>query len=248
MKLAHFFVAISLTSLSALASAALPQLSGNLPNLNNGALKDQVQKIKATKHLPVQGLSIVETTDGKTFLVSDNGRFAVIGGRWIDLFEGKTITGIADSGTLDKLNLGRMGINVEEFFSYTIGDGEKVVTVFVDPACDECRSLVSQMQSLGRRFTFRVVILPLSGGPSGSAARRMSCSPDRALALQAFLTNSYSTLPADSPNCDVTPVQKAMVTAMVLGIRSTPYFIFPDYVTASVKGRGLKLSEIVAGQ
>ena len=216
-----------------------------LPQLSNGVFRDQVDKISATKRLPVYGLSIVETTDGKVFLVSDNGRFAVIGGRWIDLWEGRNITGISDSGSLDKLNFGRMGINVDEFSPFIIGNGPKAILAFVDPVCDECRAMVRQMVEYGKEYTFKVVVLPLRGQPSGVAARRLQCSPDRKMAMDAFLSGSYTSLPEPAPTCDVNPIQKAMIAATVLGIRSTPLLILPDFTTVNTNGHELNLNKVL---
>lgn len=201
-----------------LAAAAAAYLSGpaysqssvrppamNIPPLGEGVLRDQVDKIKGVKRLPVNGLSIVETTDGSVFLLSDNGRFAVIGGRWVDVWEGKNISGIADSVSLDKINFARMGINVDEFSPYVIGSGPKNVLVFVDPAMDETRAVVRQMAPLGKQYTFKVVLLPLNGGPAGAAARRLQCSPDRGLSLNALINGGLESLPVPKPDCDVSP-------------------------------------------
>lgn len=218
-----------------------------LPDLSNTVMRDQVDRLKAVKKLPVHGLTMIETEDGKVFLLSDNGRLAIIGGRWVDLYEGKNIGSIDDAASLDKLNLSRMGIKVEDFAPWTIGSGPKRVTAFIDPLCDECRALVKQMPAMGGQYTFQVVLLPLSGGPSGLAARRMLCSPDKQLALDAMLNNAFESLPKDSPDCDVTPAQKALIAASVLGIRSVPYFIHPDFTVSTVnKGASKSLAQVLA--
>lgn len=196
-------------------------------------------QIKATKRLPVQGMSIIETTDGKVFVASDNGRIAIIGGRIIDLYESRQINGIADAESLDKINLRRMGVRPAELATFVIGTGPEQVTVFVDPVCEPCRRLVADMQSFARTHTFYVVLYP-ANGQAGQVARRITCSPDKALSLQAFIAGSYATLPEAARDCDVSLVQKGMITASVLGVRSVPFMIFSDGHTAY--GSSVKLA------
>lgn len=222
-----------------------PDAAG-LPKIANSPLFDTVDKIKATKRLPVNGLSIVETTDGKTVLISDNGRFAVMGGRWMDLWEGKTVTGVADSNSLDKINFARMGINIDEFSPFVIGTGKQNILVFVDPTCSACRKMVREMSSLGNDYTFKVVILPLTGSDSGAAARKMQCAPERKLALDAFINNTFASLPDSATSCDVSPIQKALISATILGIRRTPFIILPDFTALTEIGEKTTLAQILA--
>jgi hypothetical protein len=217
-----------------------------LPPLGQGNQIDKLDKLKAVKRLPVTGLSIVETIDGQVYLVSDNGRVGIIGGRWMDMWEGREFTNIADATTLDKINFGRMGISLDDFSPYVIGTGSKIVTAFIDPLCDECRALVKQMPSLGKEYMFNVILLPLRGQASGIAARRMHCSPDKKLALTAFLNNSMTTLPESPKDCDVAALQKVMIAATILGIRVSPFFILPDFTTVAAPGRDRKLTDLIA--
>jgi len=210
---------------SAAASAPMPRVLGDALTKGIGMGADQ---IKATKRLPVQGMSIIETVDGKTFVVSDNGRVAIIGGRIIDLFENREIKGISDTESLDHINLKRMGIKGVELATFTIGNGPIEAVVFVDPMCEPCRLLIGEMPKFAKQYTFQVVVYPLRGGPSGVAARALACAPDRALALTAFTSGRLESLPPPPRSCDVSNVQKAMITGTVLGIRNLPFLILPE--------------------
>jgi thiol:disulfide interchange protein DsbC len=248
-------IAFGFSLISAFAQSSAQQFPPNngikIPEgLLNGngqsSIRNQIDKIKATKRLPIYGMNMIETTDGKVVLVSDNGRFAVIGGRWVDVWEGSTITNIADSATLDKVNLGRMGLNVDEFDPFVIGNGSKIINVFVDPMSEESRAVVRQMAALGKEYTFKVILLPLKGQQSGQAARRLICSPDKKLALDAFMNGVYSSIPEPTNSCNVIAVQKAMITSQVLSITNTPYIILPNNYTVTVNSTQVNLSEILA--
>lgn len=239
-------VIASVALLSNPSSAAEQKKPPGLPALGQASQIDPTQQVKGVKRLPVTGLAIVETSGGQTYLVSDNGRVGIIGGRWMDMWEGKPFTNIEDSASLDKLNFGRMGIDLDDFSPWVIGTGRRAVTVFVDPVCESCRQLVRQMEAMGKDYTFKVVLLPLAGKESGAAARKMHCSPNRQLALQAFLNNSYGSLPEPAQTCDVLPIQKAMVTSLILGVKATPYAVLPDFTTVSGPAVATKLNELVS--
>ena len=197
-------------------------------------------QIKQSKRLPAQGLSLIETTDGKTFIVSDNGRLAIIGGRVIDLWQAREIRSIADSESLDRINLRRMGIKPSDLSRLSVGTGPERVTVFVDPICEPCRLLLADMERFKSTHTFDVVVYPVQGGASGAASRRIQCTADTSLALKAMASGSYTSLPEPAKDCDVNPVQKALITGAVLGIRSVPFLIFQD--GRSAYGSGLNLA------
>ncbi len=244
MKFVLSSLAIALFTTLSPAFAQDPVLSG-IPKLGQGPLRDEIGKVKGVKKLPVQGLSIIETTDGKVVLVSDNGRFAVVGGRWVDLFENKVITSIEDSSSLDKLNFARMGINVDDFEPITIGRGKKQVIAFMDPLCDQCRTMVRQMQSMEAEYTFKVVVLPFLSKTSAEVTTHFHCAIDRKLAFDAFLSNSYSGLPKPE-KCDVSPIQKGLIAVRILGIKSVPFLILPDSTTASSIPKEMKLSQVLS--
>lgn len=226
------FIFAALLSHQVLAQQLLPP-SSVIPKLGDTLLRDAVDQVKAVKRIPVNFFTMIETNDGKVFLVSDNGRLAILGGRWIDLWEGQNITNIADSASLDKVNFARMGIDLQEFSPFVVGHGPQSIAIFVDPTDDHARQLVRSLKPYYPKYTFNIILAPLNGEVAGTSARRMHCSPDKALALDAFLNNAIRTLPVELPTCDPTPVQKAMLTALIMGFRQSPFVILPDKTTLS---------------
>lgn len=212
--------------------AAAQPPAANLGDALSRGIGVGADQIKQSKRLPVQGMSLIETTDGKTFVVSDNGRLAIIGGRVIDLWKAREIRSIADSESLDRIDLQRMGIKASDLTRLSVGTGPERVTVFVDPICDPCRQLISDMERFTSTHTFDIVVYPVQGGPSGAASRRIHCSSSPSLALKAMAAGSYTSLPEPAKDCDVNPVQKALITGAVLGIRSVPFLIFKDGTSA----------------
>lgn len=242
-------LAIALAASGAHAQQGLPPLAGNEPapaasapltleqqmGLSKGflnSMKDQLQNMKAAKRLPVRGLILLEMKDGKTVLVSEDGRLAIMGGKWIDLWEKKQITSVEDAASLDRIDFARLGIDPNEITSLVIGRGSSKVVVFADPTDKDTKGLVSQMTPLLNDYTFRIVLVPRKTGPSNEAIAKLVCAPDRSAAVAAFISGVYQSLPAPSANCDYIPVRKGMTTAIALRIPGLPLVVRQDGVTA----------------
>jgi thiol:disulfide interchange protein DsbC len=251
MVAARFFarLAIVLAASSAHAQDGLPAIAGNAPAPSASApltveqqfgfskgflnsMKEQMENLKAAKRLPVRGLILLEMKDGKTVLVSEDGRLAIIGGKWMDLWEKKQITSVEDAVTLDRIDFVRLGIDVNEITSLRIGRGSRKVVVFADPIDKDTKGLVAQMTPLLNDYTFHIVLVPRKTGPSNDAIAKLVCSPDKSAAVSAFTSGAYQSLPAPSPNCDYIPVRKGMTTAIALRIPGLPLVVREDGLTA----------------
>jgi thiol:disulfide interchange protein DsbC len=104
------------------------------------------------------------------------------------------------------------------------------VLVFVDPRCPHCRSLLEKLPRFAERYRFRLVPLPVLGRNSETAVVQLDCLAERdpAAALEALLAGDVAALPDTTGTCGQAPVQRALVTARLLGIRGVPYLIAPD--------------------
>lgn len=196
------------------------------------SMREQIENLKAAKRLPVRGLILLETKDGKTFLVSEDGRLAIIGGKWIDLWEKKQITSVQDAGSLDRINFKKLGLDPEEITSFTLGRGSRKVVIFADPLDKETKGLVSQMNPLFGEYTFQIILVPRKAGESNTTIAKLACAPDKGAAVAAFSTGSYQSLPAPGPACDYRTVHKGMTTAVALRIPGLPLVVREDGLTA----------------
>lgn len=246
----HFaLLAISLVVSGVHAQGALPPIAGNAPAPSASApltpeqqlgfskgflnsMKDQLQNFKAAKRLPVRGLILLEMKDGKTVLVSEDGRLAIIGGKWIDLWEKKQITSVQDAASLDRIDFAKLGLDVNEITSLRLGRGTRKVVVFADPIDKDTKGLVSQMTPLLNDYTFQIVFVPRKSGPSNDAIAKLVCAPDKGAAVSAFVSGAYQSLPPPSPSCDYTTARKGMTTAIALRIPGLPLVVREDGLTA----------------
>lgn len=219
------------SSAAASATASIEQQMGFSKGFLN-SMKEQMQNLKAAKRLPVRGLILIETNDGKTFLVSEDGRLAIIGGKWIDLWEKKQISSVQDAASLDRIDFKKLGLDPAEITSFTLGRGSRKVVVFADPIDKETKGLVSQMTPLMGEFSFQIVLVPRKSGESNAAIAKLACSPDKTAAVAAFTAGSYQSLPSPGPACDYRTVQKGMTTAVALRIPGLPLVVRDDGRTA----------------
>ena len=197
--------------------------------------------IKKMQQLPITGVNIVESDKG-TFFVSANGRF-VFKGPIYDMWNGQPVSTVAEvEDIVNRVDLKKIGVDLEQLATLTLGKGPKEVVVFVSPDCPHCHKVMEQAAPLGEQYTFRLVLLPI--GPKAlPLAKKVWCAgPEKG--LPALLGQQYDGLPEGQ--CDLTPMQKTLVVARVLSIPSVPYLIRYDGKT--YKGAPGDLAGWLAGQ
>lgn len=180
--------------------------------------------IKAVKALPINGMVVVETPNG-VFFASDNGRF-VMKGRLYDLWNKKEINNVADAESIgSRVDLQKIGVDFNQMAVFTFGEGKQEEVFFVSPSCPHCQTVLDQATKLVKEYRFKLVLLPQNRNEM-DLARRLVCAQDQTQAVKALLSRNYQGLPAG--NCPLTPLQKNLVTARVLGITSVPYLVRHD--------------------
>jgi thiol:disulfide interchange protein DsbC len=204
-----------------------------------GDVRRLLKNLDAFKRLPVTGLNLAKA-GGHMLLMSDNGRFAVVGSfRLLDVWNGREVRTMADAEDLNRLDLDKIGIKDGDFAMLPYGQGKNVVTVFVDPLCTFCHSLILQMAALQDQYTFHLVMAPVIGEESVRNARKLACEPDRAKALQALIGQKYDGI-KEPPGCNLGPLQKTLLATKFFGIDGVPYMILPSTKTYRGGTRDLK--------
>lgn len=179
--------------------------------------------IKQVKQLPISGVNIVESDKG-TFFVSANGRF-VFKGPIFDMWNGKPVNSMEDIETVaNRIDLKKVGVNLDQLSAFSLGKGQQEEVIFLSPECPHCHNVLQQAFKLKDSYTFRLVLFPL--GPKALAqCKKVWCAgPEKGLA--ALLEQKYDGLAEG--NCDISPMQKTLVVARVLGLPVVPYLIRHD--------------------
>lgn len=182
--------------------------------------------IKSVKSLPINGVVLVESDQG-TFFASDNGRFAWQGPIF-DMWSRTQIKTMADVETkANRVDLEKIGVDYKQLATFTFGEGNQEEVFFVSPTCPHCQTILDQAVKLTKEYRFRLILLPQSRQDM-DLARRMVCAKDQAQAVKALISRNYEGLPPG--NCPLTPLQKNLVSARMLGITTVPYLVRHDHL------------------
>lgn len=180
--------------------------------------------IKAVKQLPITGVNIIESDKG-VFFVSANGRF-VFKGPIFDVWNSQPVKDMADVDKwVDRVDLKKIGVNLDQLASFTLGKGAEEVVIFISPDCKHCQDIVEQAGKLTDKYKFRLVMFPVGGQKAFEHTKKLWCAgPEKG--LPALLSQKYDDLPEGK--CDTTPLQRTLVVARVLSLPSVPYMIRGD--------------------
>jgi thiol:disulfide interchange protein DsbC len=197
-------------------------------------------KIDGMQDLPITGLKMVKTGEQIVFM-SSNGRFALYGGKLLDVWTQQEIKDIPDIDRIARrIDLSRMKLNIDDLGPVTVGHGKDSVLIFIDPRCPYCGKVMKDLQVLQERYTFKLVMVPILGQESQNIVVQLACqqaSKDQKVqdsVRQRLLKQDYAGLPTDNPaSCNKEPLQRAIVTAKLFGLPGVPFLIAPDGRTHS---------------
>jgi len=179
--------------------------------------------IKKMQQLPIAGVNIVESDKG-TFFVSANGRF-VFKGPIYDMWNGQPVNTMEDvENVVNRVDLKKIGVDLSQLATFSLGQGDKEVVIFVSPDCPHCQTVLEQATKLTDNYTFRLVIFPVGQKSLGLAKKVWCAGPDKG--LPALMQQKYDDLPAGQ--CDLTPMQKTLVVARVLNVPAVPFLVRHD--------------------
>ena len=155
--------------------------------------------IEGLKALPIHGLSMVKA-GGKTFFMSDNGRF-VITGTLLDVWNRVAVKELDQVDQIaNRIDLSKMKLKIDDLGPATFGTGKQQVVVFVDPRCPYCGKVQKQMEALKSQYTFKLVPIPVLGPESQSLVVKIGCmlqTPAKDKARDALMHQAYDTLPSE---------------------------------------------------
>ena len=235
--------------LSVLTGHSIADTNPSSPSVSDTSDLLSNANIEGLKALPIHGLNMVKA-GGKTFFMSDNGRF-VITGTLLDVWNRVAVTELDQVDQIaNRIDLSKMKLKIDDLGPATIGTGKAQVVVFVDPRCPYCGKVQKQMDALKGQYTFKLVAIPVLGPESQSLVVKIGCllqTPAKDKARDALMHQAYDTLPSEiDSKCDREPVQRAMVTAKLFGIDGVPFLIAPDGRT--FKGAPDSLSDWLANK
>ena len=185
--------------LSVLTGHSIADTNPSSPSVTDTADLLSNANIEGLKALPIHGLSMVKA-GGKTFFMSDNGRF-VITGTLLDVWNRVAVTELDQVDLIvNRIDLSKMKLKIDDLGPVTVGSGKAQVVVFVDPRCPYCGKVQKQMDALKGQYTFKLVPVPVLGPESQSLVVKIGCmlqTQAKDKARDALMHQAYDTLPPE---------------------------------------------------
>lgn len=190
-----------------------------VPDLSN-------YQLEGMEPLPITGLHAIQA-NGELMFVSTSGRF-VFSGQMTDLWTGATIDTLEQAADVtQRIDLDRLSLTPDRLNSVSFGEGETDITLFTDPLCDHCNSLIEDLRPYGDDFSFHLVVVPTLGEESHQMASHLSCAQDRSDQLSALLNHELLTLPSEE-GCTSERYEMTLVAAQLLSVDGVPFLIHDD--------------------
>lgn len=193
----------------------------------------QMPGIDKVVEMDVKKLRAFRDKEGRVLYMLDNGRFVLVGDI-IDVWAKKKLDTLEDlEKAFNRVDLKGLGLEVSKTNHITWGEGEKHVTVVVDPFCGWCHRLVQEIRAdrkLAQEYTFDFILVGFLGKKSQDAVRTLACSNAPAEAkLNAFMggEKALNNL-IKAPDCDESKLRESQMAVTALGVQSVPYIIAPD--------------------
>lgn len=181
-------------------------------------------------HLPATAIFATENK-GKFAVVTDTGRF-IIQGTVYDVWDQKEITTLEEARwAATHIPLHKANVGFDDLQPLSIGTGEKVIYLFSDVQCGYCKGIIDEARAgLPEGYRLDVIMLPLMGPESARRTTEIHCADEPAAAWQVAVKGDMQTPLAQKPteDCDLTTLQKRMVTAQFIGARNVPFLIRED--------------------
>lgn len=232
MKNIKNIIAISAVLITGFANALSSPIPGNISGGEYGGMsevRNWMDKIDSITTIPVSGLSLIEA-DGKTFLVSKNAHYAIVGDyKLIDVWNSINIKTPADVKKSKMVPVTVFKEAKKSFATVTYGNGPSDVYIFTDPDCKFCGRLLKQTTDISDKYTFNFVLYPATN-TSIALAKKVACA-DNNIAARALVTGDFSKIP-NNTNCkDVDfKLKNASAIGAVLGVERLPYSIAPNRI------------------
>ncbi len=181
-------------------------------------------------HLPATAIFATEN-NGKFAVITDTGRF-IIQGTVYDVWDQKEVKTLEDARWASThIPLHKAKVGFEDLEPFSVGQGDKVINLFVDIQCGFCKEIIAEARNgLPEGYRLDVIMLPLFGPDSTRRATEIHCASDKAAAWQVAVKGDMTTPLKQKPaeDCNNETLTKRMVTAQFIGARSVPFMIRDD--------------------
>ncbi len=187
---------------------------------NIGERVPDFPKIDEVTKSAVPGL--YELRIGSDIIYTDEqGNYLIEG----QLIETKTRTNITEQRISKLTAIDFKSLPLKDAMVWKQGTGERKLVVFADPNCGYCKKFERDLQSV-KDVTVYTFLYPILGGDSSEKSRQIWCAMDNTKAWRDWMIKG--TPATDSPQCDVSALQRNVALGRKHKINGTPGLVFED--------------------
>lgn len=130
--------------------------------------------------LPLDGMSLVEAKDKKTYIVSTNGRYQ-FEGKIRNVYTNKLIETVDDAIAERYMTLADMSLSLADIATIAYGNPNLPLQgrLMVDPYCAECKRVLSELEKIKDRVHLEIMITPIAGKESIVTGLNMWCAYEK---------------------------------------------------------------------
>lgn len=246
MKQLHALIMAALVTAAAFMLISCNQPSGQVAQAPKTLSMETAQStieamspgavVNAVAPTPIEGLwEVVVTYEGKKGVayMDVTAQYLVLG----SIIDFKSQVNLTEQRYQELSSIEPKNIPLGDALVIGRKDSKNRVIVFVDPDCEACGVLHTEMKkavTLDESIVFFLKIVPLVDIHPGAydKTRTILCAKDNATSL-ALLEQSFEGKALPAPGCETPDVDENMALIHELGIRGTPTIIFDDGTTVS---------------
>ena len=177
-------------------------------------------KIDEVTKSPVAGL--YELRVGTDILYTDeNGNYLIEG----QLIETRTRANLTEQRIAKLTAIDFKSLPLKDAMVWKQGTGERKLVVFADPNCGYCKKFEKDLQAV-KDVTVYTFLYPILGGDSPEKSKQIWCAKDNTKAWRDWMLKGV--IVSDSPQCDISALQRNFAFGQKHRIRGTPGLVFED--------------------
>lgn len=226
------------------AGVAAPDVRKELAADSGSSVRNETRTGKSIERvvtIPADQVRVVKPSGGAPLVfIIGNGRFA-FSGPLIDVWEKKKLTTLEEiEAAANRIDLQKLGFQADKLNLIRVGEGKKVITVFVDPLCGWCHRLLREIQedkTFLKDYRLDLIVAAVMGEQSKKLARLIACADATDKQKYEAMLAGVRTIEAlkQKPECNGEALARTELTLGAMGISGTPYVIAPDGRTSRGK-------------
>jgi len=165
---------------------------------------------------------IYEIRVGTDILYTDENGSYLIQGEVIDT---KTRANLTEQRIAKLTAIDFKSLPLKDAIVWKQGTGERKLVVFADPNCGYCKKFERDLQEV-KNVTVYTFLYPILGGDSPEKSKAIWCAKDNTKAWRDWMIKG--TPAENSPNCDISALQRNSAFGKKHRINGTPGLVFED--------------------